>query len=61
MEYRYPHFDRDHLKSAASFGDGPGPGEWFPDVEVSTPEGRPIRTYDLLGTRPALFTLGSFT
>lgn len=61
MEYRYPRFRRELMKQDASFGSGPGPGGRFPDFELSTPDGERVSSRDLLGERPVLFTLGSFT
>lgn len=61
MQYRYPRFRRSLLAEDSSFGSGPEPGEKFPDFHLPTPEGERLSLDDLLGERPVLFTMGSFT
>lgn len=61
MTYRYDHFSREQLRGEDSFQSGPGPGQPFPDFDLQTLDGGRLSREDILGGRPTLFTLGSFT
>lgn len=61
MQYRYPRFRRELLDEDSSFGSGPELGEDFPAFDLPTTEGERLSLEDLLGERPVLFTLASYT
>ncbi len=61
MDYRYDHFSRRLLIEDMAFHAGPQPGEAMPDFELVTSEGERVRKQDLLGGKPMLLTMGSFT
>ena len=61
MEYRYPHFKREHLVRDMDFGGGPSPGQPMPDFELPTTDGGTVRLGDFVGQRPLLLTFGSVT
>jgi hypothetical protein len=60
MEYRYEHFQRQLLFEDMGFSGGPKPGERFPDFDLPTTDGGPVRLNDYLG-RPFLVTFASVT
>jgi len=61
MDYAYAHFRRKMLLEDATFGTGPGPGEPFPGFDLPTADGGRLRLSELLGGRPFVVTLASYT
>lgn len=61
IPYRFERFQRQLLLHDLRFEGGPGPGEPFPDFELTTIDGKQVTRDGLTRQRPVLMVLSSFT